>query len=740
MFVWVGRQAYRWRWGVIVIWLAVLIASLPFLPRIEEPLKVGGFGSANSEAARARELLVRELGLSPSTVLVIFQSDSLTVNDPQYMAQVRAALAGVKSLPGVTSVVLPTEDPSLIASDGRTSYALVGLDLPSEQAQREMPAVNAALRQPPDLTMLVAGGPAFYADIETVSQRDLRRAEIIAFPFALVTLVLVFGSIVGAMVPLAVGGLGVAAILLALYVLAHVLDLSIFVLNLATMLGLGLATDYSLFVTSRYREELARRQGDVQEAVVRATGLAGRAVFFSGLTVLIGLAALALFDFMFLRSVGIAGVVVVAISVLAALTLLPAVLGVIGTRIDTGRIFHRPATEARPDRGFWVSLSRRVMAHPFLVLIPTLAVLIALGLPFRHVSISSPDATILPRDLPSRRALDVLVEKYGPGEVSPIVVALSSQSSMFSPENVGALYDLTEWLKSDPRVSRVQSIAAFDEGITREQAIALTQLRWRLGQLAGGRAGQLANEQTAVILAYTRSFANDEENKELLRSLRSYTLGGDLTMLVGGGTAEIVDTVQEMYGEFPKAVAIIVVATYAILLLLFRSILLPLKAIVMNTLSILASYGALVYVFQDGHFSRVLNFTPLGFVEASLPIIMFCVLFGLSMDYEVFLLSRVREEWEHTGDNTASVAAGLQRSGRIITSAAAIVVVVTASFVSADVVIIKALGLGIAVAVFLDATIVRALLVPATMRLLGHWNWWLPSGLRRVMPQRVLVE
>jgi RND superfamily putative drug exporter len=321
------------------------------------------------------------------------------------------------------------------------------------------------------------------------------------------------------------------------------------------------------------------------------------------------------------------------------------------------------------------------------------------------------------------------------------VVAVQTPTSIFSEENVAALHDLTERLRNDPRVARVQGIAAFDDTVSREQALALVQLRRRLGGLTlDSPFGQLANDHAAVIVAYTRSYPNSPENKDLLADLREVQPGGDLTLLVGGGTAEIVDTVDRMYGEFPRAVALIVVATYLVLLLLFRSVVLPLKAIVMNTLSILASYGALVFIFQDGHFARWLDFTPLGFVEASLPVIMFCVLFGLSMDYEVFLLSRVREEWDRSGDNTASVAAGLQRSGRIITSAALIVVVVTASFVSADVILIKALGLGIALAVALDATIVRALLVPATMRLLGEWNWWLPAPLRRFVPSRVLVE
>ncbi len=719
----------------------MLVGALPVLARVDEPMKVGGFSSDDTEAARARTVLEQELGFSPSSLVVIYQSETLRATDPAFLEQVEESLRDVESAPGVTSVILPSAQSQLIAADESTAYAIVGVDLPPEVAQRDVPAFKEVLRATPDLDVLVAGGPAFYADIETVSQRDLRRAELIAFPFAALALLLVFGSVVAAAVPLTVGGLGVAAILLSLFGIAHITDLSIFVLNLATMLGLGLAVDYSLFITSRYREELARRNGDVAATVEATIGTAGRAIFFSGMTVLIGLLGLTLFSFMFLRSVGIAGAVVVLFSVLAALTLLPAVLGIIGTRIDRLRIIRQPVGEEASERGFWVRLSRRVMAHPVLVLIPTLAFLLLLGAPFLNVNVSSPDATILPSDLPSRQGFDILTEKYGAGEISPFVIAVRAPDTLNNRDNVGALYDFTEWLRSDPRVVRVQSAVTFDPPVNRGQAIALFGIQEGLEELGvetGAR--QLANEETAMVLAYTRDFPNAPENKELLDDLRSYRPGGDLDLLVDGSTAEIVDVVNAMYGDFPRAVVLIVVATYLILLVLFRSVVLPIKAILMNTLSILASYGALVFIFQEGHFERVLDFTALGFVEASLPVIMFCVLFGLSMDYEVFLLSRVREEWERTGDNQRSVAVGLQRSGRIITSAALIVVVVTASFVSADVILIKALGFGIALAVLLDATIVRALLVPATMRLLGDWNWWMPAVLRRVMPSRTYLE
>ena len=743
MFAGLGRFAYRRRRWVVAAWAVLFLAAIPALLRIEEPLKVGGFSSPDIESARARAVLERDLDLSPSQMVVIFRSERWLATDSQYERQVEIALSAVRELPNVTDVLTSADDATLIAPDNRTSYAIVGLNLPPEDAQRDVAGFNAALRRPPDLEILTAGAPAFYADIETVSQRDLRRAELIAFPFALVALLLVFGSAVAALVPLAVGGLGVAGVLLALYWLAQAVDLSIFVLNLATMLGLGLAVDYSLFVTSRYREELAARDGDVRGAVEGAAATAGRAVFFSGLTVLIGLMGLIFFKFMFLRSVGIAGVVVVFFSILAALTLLPAVLGIIGTRIDRFRLlpkrFQRPERDA--DHGFWAVLSRRVMARPILVLVPTLGVLLLLGAPFLRVNVSSPDARILPTDLPSRQGFDVLTESFGPGEISPFVIAVRSPTAIDDPKNLGALYDFAETLEADERVSRVQSIVSYAGDVSREQAVALLGVRRGLGEFGlDTRLGSLASEQTALVLAYTRAPANDDGNKDLLGDIRGIELGGDLSMLVDGGTAEIVDVVDQMYRDFPRAIVLIVVATYLVLLVLFRSVLLPLKAILMNALSILASYGALVWVFQDGHLGNVLGFTPLGYVEASLPVIMFCMLFGLSMDYEVFLLTRIREAWDHTGDNTHSVAVGLQRSGRIITSAALIVVVVTASFVSAEVILIKALGLGIALAVFLDATIVRALLVPATMRLLGSWNWWMPRRLERALPAHALTE
>ena len=380
MFAFLGRMAYRWRWVILIVWGAALLLSLPLLPRVAGSLKVGGFSSPNTEAAQAREVLQRELGFAPSTLLVVYQSDGLPADDPEFQAAIDRSLSRIRSLPSVTGIILPRTDPSLISGDGDTAYAVVGLAEGPEEAQRLVSEFEAALLPQDEVRMSVAGAGAFYRDIETVSQRDLRRAEVIVFPIALVALLLVFGSVVAALMPLAVGAAGVTLVLVSILFATRVTDLSIFVLNLATMLGLGLSVDYSLFVTSRYREELARNGGNVPLAVERTIATAGKAVFFSGATVLIGLMGLALFEFMFLRSVGIAGVIVVAWSTVAALTLLPALLSLVGTRIDRFAI-RRPRDDTTQG-GFWVRLSLAVMARPLAVLIPTLALLLLLGNPF----------------------------------------------------------------------------------------------------------------------------------------------------------------------------------------------------------------------------------------------------------------------------------------------------------------------------------------------------------------------
>lgn len=731
MFYRLGQIAYRFRYIILAIWILLSIVSAPAIRKLPSVLQVGGFSNPDIEAAQARALLEEELpGFSPSTLVVIFESERVHALDPAFSDEANRVIDSILTLPEAGEPGRYQDNPRQISSNGMVAYSTVPINLSPEESQRLMPAIRDVVPET-DVTTILAGVPAFYEDVETISEEDLRRAEVLAIPFALVALVLVFGTLVGAGIPLFVGGVSVATVLGALYLLGQQFDMSIFILNLATMLGLGLAIDYSLFMTSRFREEIEHR--DVAEAVAVTTGTAGRAVFFSGLTVVIGLGGLAQFEFMFLRSVGIAGMVVIIIGMIGALTLLPAVLGIVGTRVNRLQLFKR-----KDDRSgtFWIRLSNAVMDHPWRFFLPTLSLMALLGLPFLQVNLSSPDATILPERVESRQGFEVLRREFGDGEISPLVIALDSPTSATSPDNLAALHDMTRWLAADERVTRIDSLVTLDPRISLDQYNLLYNSPGGITDpyVATARH-QLASEQATVVLVYLRGLAGDESSKALLHEIRERPVGGDFTMLVNGGTAEIVDVVDKMYAQFPYVAAVIIVTTYIVLLFLFRSVILPLKAILINGLSILASYGALVFIFQHGNFSEYLGFVPQGYVEASLPIIMFCILFGLSMDYEVFLLSRVRETWVETQDNRQAVALGLQRSGRIITGAALIVVVVTASFVTAEIVLIKALGLGIAISIALDATVARALLVPSTMRLMGRLNWWLPGWLERLMPR-----
>jgi RND superfamily putative drug exporter len=732
----------RARW-VVAAWLVLLLFAIPFAPQLPGQLRAGGFILDDLESARAKAVLGQELEAPPSALVVVFSSPTLEAGSPAFEIATAEVMRDIQNAPHVARIVSHALAPSQVSADRHTAYDVVFLDLPPDDSPEALPILNERLREAPGIDVQLAGGPAFYGDVQTVSESDLRRSEAISLPLAAIALIFVFGSLLAAGVPLVVGGSAVVVALAAIFFVASVMPMSIFVLNLATLLGLGLGVDYSLLMTSRFREEMARQPDGperVGEAVRITVATAGRAVFFSGLTVLLGLLGLVLFEFMILRSVGIAGAIVVGLAVASALTLLPAVLMLLGPRID--RFAVRTVSGVSSTDGAWSRLARRVMRHPVAVLVPTLAFLLLLGSPFLHVRFNAPDASILPPEVPSRAAFDRLTAEFGEGEFAPIAIAIRTSGEVTSASNLDALYDYSRRLEADPRVSRVDSLVDVDPRLSLDQYTLLyadpngPRDRYVQTALAATTRGDL----TAFTI-YTPYGPNRDEGKSLVADLRAG--GGTLappsgtTILVGGGAADVADVVDRVRADFPRTALFIVVSTYLVLFVLLRSIVLPVKALIMNTLSIVASFGALVWIFQDGNLSAVLGFQPLGFVETTQPVILFCVLFGLSMDYEVFLLTRMKEVWDRTGDNVEAVAGGMERSGRIVTSAALIVVVVAGSFAFADIVLIKALGIGMAIAVALDATVVRALLVPATMRLLGRWNWWMPASLERRMSRRL---
>jgi putative drug exporter of the RND superfamily len=726
--------------AIIGAWAILLLAALPFAPQAPGALKAGGFTLDDLPSARVRQVLEDELALPPSALVVVYHSDTDQAGTQPFEGAVAATTEGIAAAPHVTGIASHLTNVRQVSADGHTAYDVVLLDLSPDDSPEALPGLQPVIApiasRYPGIEVGLAGGPAFYGDVQEVSESDLRRSEVISLPLAGLALLVVFGSVVAAAVPLAVGGAAVVVALAAIFLVASATPMSIFVLNLATLLGLGLGVDYSLLMTSRFREELAGRSGPdrVQDAVRATVATAGRAVFFSGLTVLLGLLGLVLFEFMILRSVGIAGAIVVALAVVSALTLLPAILTLVGTRLDSLRVRH---VTVRPDAdGPWARVARRVMQRPLAVLLPTLAFLLVLGIPFLHVRFNAPDASILPASVPSRATFDRLVDEFGEGAFAPMSISVRTTGPVTDLANIARVYEYSRKLGADPRIVRVEGIVDVDPRLGLEQYQLLYSSpsgppdRFVREALRATTRGDLT-----TFTIFTPYGPNRDEARRLVADLRNSTgllaPPGGLMVGVAGGAAEVADVVDRIGADFPRTALFIVVTTYIVLFLLLRSVILPAKALVMNTLSIVASFGALVWIFQDGNLSRLLGFQPLGFVETSQPVILFCVLFGLSMDYEVFLLTRMKEVWDRTGDNIGAVAAGLERSGRIVTSAALIVVVVAGSFVFADIVLIKALGLGMALAVALDATVVRALLVPATMRLLGRWNWWIPARLER---------
>jgi putative drug exporter of the RND superfamily len=767
LFAAIGRFSYRFRWPVIAVWVVAFALGLAAIPRLHHELKGGGFSNANAPAQQALDLMQRRLHTGLAEIAIVFTSPTLDARGPQFRAAEARALAGITpaTVPGLQVVQTYTSsgDPTLLSSDRRASLASLVFATPIEQAQQQVDGIAARLR-PDGLKAYVTGDPAAYQALETVSASDLRKAETYALPFALIVLVLVFGSVVAAALPVIGGGMAVTVTLGVLYLLAQRLSLSIFTMNVASLLGLAVGIDYSLFIVGRFREELARG-GSVAVAVETTVAHAGRAIFFSGVAVIVGLSGLLMFSYMSLRSIGIGGAIVVFFSVLSALTLLPAVLGVLGARVDSLRVLGRRGGESR----FWRAWSNWVMDHPVVVLAATIAVIALFAAPFLSIKTNVPTATSLPVSQPARQGYDILQARFDRGALNPVQVLVTwngtgAAAQPTAPQNIAALYSYGKQLAALPDVAGVTSIVN-RPGLTSAPAV---QSFWNLVLSRGPSSAAVSvyaypaagSPQVSVpspgpkevaaakaLLAATtapdtvlfqvapRSDPSGGAAQALSQTIKNLPPPPGYTVHVAGLSAGTRDFLSAIYGRFPWVILFVVCVTYVVLLLLLRSAWLPFKAVLVNSLSIMASFGALVFVFQQGHLAGVLNFVPEGYVDATLPVIMFCTLFGVSMDYEVFLLTRMREAWLETRDNRRAVGFGLERTGRIITSAALIIVIVAGSFATTSILITKAIGVGLAVAIALDATIIRILLVPATMRLVGSLNWWLPSRLDRVLPK-----
>jgi trehalose monomycolate/heme transporter len=695
---------------VLALGIVATVAAATYGLGVFDSLGQGGFDDPGTDSSRelAREQAL--FGNKSVDVVAIYRSKSLTADDPAFEQQVEQTLAGIPR--GVTtSVVTPWDagDPAMTSTDRHAVQVLISLAGDDQAAQADnMDRLTPAL-QSDDLETDVAGPWAVYKGVNETVSEDLARAEAYSLPIVLILSLLIFGSLVAASMPVMVGALSVIGGLAVVRLITTVTEVSVFSINVISLLGMGLAIDYALFVISRYREELAKLPTDHPDAPRAAIAVtirtAGRTVLFSGLTVAAAMSALLVFPQNFLRSLGYGGIAAVLIGVLTALTVLPAVLLLLGRRIDAGRVPWRGRRKSgRPvgvddDHGAWARLAHAVMRRPVVVMVVIIGALLFVASPFLGVKWGSVDYRVLPPDQPAHVASVKLNQDFG-AERSTANILLETTDE----QRVSAYVDKAQAV---PGIRDVRTVGAND-GVT------LLRATWT------------GNSQTAT-------------SQDIVHRLRALPGPAGEHVLVGGLSADTVDLLGSIKTHLPWMAGIIVAVMLVLLFLAFGSLVLPVKAVLMNLLSISASFGAITWIFGDGHLEGLLGYSSTGFLDATQPIFMLAILVGLSMDYEVFLLSRVREQWDKEHDpamtlsekNTHAVAIGLQKTGRIITSAALLLAVVIGAFSTSGIVFMKMIGVGMLVALLVDATIVRALLVPATMRLLGRWNWWAPGPLLR---------
>jgi putative drug exporter of the RND superfamily len=719
MFANWGRFVFRYRWATLVgsgVLLAISVAGL----LMGGTLTSGGPLTSNLESARAGNLISSELstGKATSNFVLIFSSKTASVSDPTFRDAVTAALAPIEGDPRISSMITPynASEPrvaqALTSTDGHQALVSVNLKSTGAQSHKDYDALRAMVKSD-TLTVLGTGFVAINEAFNKTLESDLQRAETVTLPLTLLLLLIIFASVVAAGLPLGVGVLTIVGGLAGTFFLNRFTDVSQYALNIVTLIGLGVSIDYSLFVVNRFRDELAKGASP-QDAVATTMATAGRAITFSGITVAVGLSAMLFFQGTFLASMGAAGAIVVAVAVVYGLTFLPALLSVLGPRVNRWRIPFVGRTGTRlsvadSGMGFWGRWATWVMRHPVIVLLPAIGFLLLAASPFIQLRLANGDVEMLPTRLEARQGYDQMIANFpGQDQTTFNIVVNYRDGSPQTPDRIAGQFGLAQ------RVGAIR------------------------GVLHVTTAG--VGKHIVLIQAAANSAATSDASRAIVNAIRAdQGVGNGGQVLVGGQTAVDLDTIKFIVDRTPLAVVFVVVITYVVLFLLTGSVVLPLKAVLLNFLSIGASFGALVWIFQQGHLSGLLGFTPQS-IDPSIPVILFSIVFGLSMDYEVLLVSRIHEEYVRTGDNTRAVASGLTKTARLITGAAAIMVTVFLAFGLAEVVIIKAIGIGLAVAVAIDATLVRALVVPAVMRLLGDWNWWAPRPLRRLYDRAGLAD
>ncbi len=695
MFDSLARLAEGHARRVALIALAFFLLAAAVGGSVASRLDPYGADDPATETVKARERL-QDAGLRVPAVIGVVQNAPVAKSSSR--ARVEALENQVRERSDVASVTgyYDTRSPAFVSHDGDSTYFAVALKATeNKQVQEAGKDIAAELSAHPGV---LAGGFAVAQEqVNKQVESDLRMAELLAFPLLFLLSLLFFRSLVASVLPLMIGGLAIVGTFLILRIASEFGSISIFALNLTTALGLGLSIDYSLFIVSRYREEIAK-DGPGPAAMRRVLATSGRTVFFSSLTVAAALASLLVFPQTFLYSMGLGGALVALFTALISLTVLPAVLTLLGNRVNAGapRFLQRRAeADARPDEsGFWYRLSRFVMRRPVPVATLSALLLIVLGLPFFGIKFNTVDPTVLPDSASAKQAYEVVSDEFPPYHDTPIWVDVEGGG----PQAAALV------------AARTRRVAGVAEVLPPQR---------------------LARGVTALQVISANPFVSSA-SQDTVRRIRALAAPAGTTVLVGGATADFVDLQSSIASHLPIALAIVIVATLVILFLMTGSVILPIKSLIMNFLNLSAVFGLLVLIFQDGRLQGLLDYSSPGAIEQTMPILLFAVAFGLSTDYAVFLLSRIKEARDNGASDSECVAIGLERTGRIVTAAALLFAVAMGAFATSQIIFIKENGVGTALAVLIDASIVRALLVPSLMELLGKWNWWAPAPLRRL--------
>ncbi|MFF3024407.1 MMPL family transporter [Gottfriedia sp. NPDC057948] len=718
-----GIKMYKLRWAIAIFWILLFILSIFFAQQLPDRLKDSGLNPKGSESDIGVSLMRKELGSPPSMLNIVYTSRDLDLTSEQAKKDILQSLEKLKKQKYVKNIQI-NKTPRLVEDNGIQSV-VVELKLNNQKALKDFPEMKKLIEKPKGMDTYVDGELATIYEVQHATKHDMAYSEKIGLPIALIVLLFIFGTVWAAILPLLIGMMSVSLTMGITYYLTGYYSLSNFLPNIVMMLGLAIGVDYALFLVSRFREELKRQQS-VEDAVAMATQTAGQSVFFSGFTVLIGMFGMLFIKLPIIYSLCLGGVLVVFSAMILSCTLLPSLLGIFGHHINSLKVF--PGTQKKLENSImWERIANSVMKRPAILAIFISTFLITLMLPIIGMKLGVPTAEVLPPVYESRTGAELLKKNYDVRKSSPIYIIVKAKENVTEVASIRKIKKYEDKIRQIPGVLEVQSYIDSLGNRTPEETSHLLDLKGTYDRMINEN---LLQGNFTLLTVVPRSKPDSAESSGLVKQLRDESMS-DLVTYVTGQTALRVDMMNRINLGLPLLMLFIISVTYSILLFVFKSVLIPLKAVMMNVLSLGASLGIVVMVFQYGWLSHFLNITSTGYVSIIMPVSIFCIVFGISMDYEVFLISRIKEEYEKSGDNVKSTALGLQKTGRLISSAALILLVVVGSFIFTKIEITKALGVGLFCAIFIDATLIRIIVVPALMKLLGPANWWAPKWIIR---------